>query len=127
MPTVKPSYNAGHKPVLDALFAGWPGVTAGKIFGYPAYYVNKKLFACLYGEGIGIKVPSELAEALLREKNIVPFQPLGKARMKEWVPDQPQAIGRLLQDTDCSGHRFRSSALRARLSTWKCREYVLTP
>ena len=77
MPTVKPSYNAGHKPVLDELFAGWPGVTAGKIFGYPAYYVNKKLFACLYGEGIGIKVPSELAEALLREKEHRPLSAAG--------------------------------------------------
>jgi hypothetical protein len=105
MPTVKPSYNAGHKPVLDELFAGWPGVTAGKMFGYPAYYVNKKLFACLYGEGIGIKVPSELAEALLRKKNIVPFQPLGKARMKEWVQINRKRSADYRKDTEL----FRAS------------------
>ncbi len=62
-----------------------PGVVAGKMFGYPAYYVNGKLFACIYGEGVGVKVPEEVANKLLSKKHIVSFQPLGKSKMREWV------------------------------------------
>jgi len=55
------------------------------MFGYPAYYVGRKLFACVYGEGIGVKVPEEVATRLLSKRHIVPFQPLGKPRMREWI------------------------------------------
>ena len=62
-----------------------PGVVAGKMFGYPAYYVNRKLFACVYGEGVGVKVPEEVATKLLSKQHIASFQPLGKPRMREWI------------------------------------------
>jgi hypothetical protein len=55
------------------------------MFGYPAYYINKKLFACLYGEGVGIKVPAKLAESLVGKKGIIRFQPKGRKPMKEWI------------------------------------------
>jgi hypothetical protein len=80
-----PSFNAAHKAVLDRLLLALPGVTAGKMFGYPAYYIVKKLFACLYGDGVGLKVPAPLAAQLLERQEVVPFQPLGKPRMREWV------------------------------------------
>lgn len=73
------------KAILDALLLNWPGVVAGKMFGYPAYSVNGKLFACLYGEGLGVKVPKAIADALLSERHVVPFQPLGRPKMKEWI------------------------------------------
>ena len=62
-----------------------PSVTEGKMFGYPAYYVNGKLFVCIYGEGVGVKVPEAVASKLLSKKHIVPFQPLGKPKMREWI------------------------------------------
>jgi hypothetical protein len=52
---VGPSYIPEHKAVLDDFLLTLPGVHAGKMFGYPAYYVNKKLFACVYGEGVGVR------------------------------------------------------------------------
>ncbi|MBS3920825.1 MAG: hypothetical protein KG012_18285 [Deltaproteobacteria bacterium] len=55
------------------------------MFGYPAYYVDGKLFACIYGKGVGVKVSEELANKLLSEKHVVPFQPLGKPKMREWI------------------------------------------
>lgn len=76
---------ARHKKVLDSLLLGMPGVAEGKMFGYAAYYVNRKLFACIYGEGVGIKVPEEVANKLLSEKHVVPFQPYGKPKMREWI------------------------------------------
>jgi len=79
------AFNLQHKTVLDAILLKMPGVVAGTMFGYPAYYVNKKLFACLYEEGAGIKVPAKVAESLVGKKNIIRFQPKGRKPMKEWI------------------------------------------
>ena len=79
------AFNPQHKVVLDAILLQVPGVVAGTMFGYPAYYINKKLFACLYGEGTGIKVPAEVADSLVGKKGIIRFQPKGRKPMKEWI------------------------------------------
>lgn len=81
----KTNSESGHKAVLDSLLLNMPSVVEGTMFGYPAYYVNGKLFACIYGEGIGLKVPEEVANELLVEEHVVPFQPLGKPKMREWI------------------------------------------
>jgi hypothetical protein len=81
----KAVFNSHHKAVLDALLQQLPGVTPGKMFGYPAYYVHGKLFACVYGDGVGVKVPEETANNLLTNTHGVPFQPMGKPKMREWV------------------------------------------
>lgn len=83
MPKLNTDYK--HKPTLDSLLLGMTGVAEGKMFGFPAYYVNGKLFACLYGSGVGVKVPEDVANKLLSKKNIVHFQPYGKAQMREWI------------------------------------------
>jgi hypothetical protein len=83
---MKEKFNKNHKAVLDALLLQEDHVKGGKMFGYPAYYAGKKLCICLYEEGVGVKVPEKIASALLeRDKNTIPFQPKGKAKMKEWV------------------------------------------
>ena len=79
------TFNGKHKEVLDALLLPVPGVVAGTMFGYPAYYINKKLFACVYGEGVGIKVPEKVAGSLVGREGIVRFQPMGRKPMKEWI------------------------------------------
>ncbi len=81
----KVEFNAEYKSVLDELLLQLPEVTAGKMFGYPAYYVRNKLFACVCGEGVAVKVPEEMANRLLAQSNVVPFQPMGRPRMREWV------------------------------------------
>ena len=56
------------------------------MFGYPAYYAGKKLAVCLYEQGVGIKLPAASVEKLLQTNpNAIPFQPLGKPKMREWV------------------------------------------
>ena len=80
-----PSVESPHKAILDSLLLSMPSVEEGKMFGYAAYYVNGKLFACIYGEGVGLKVPEAVASKLLSKKHIVPFQPLGKPKMREWI------------------------------------------
>jgi hypothetical protein len=79
------TFSPQHKEVLDSVLLRVPGVVAGTMFGYPAYYINKKLFACLYGEGVGIKVPTDVADSLVGQKGIVRFQPKGRKPMKEWI------------------------------------------
>jgi hypothetical protein len=81
----KPSVKSGHKAILDSVLLDMPSVVEGKMFGYAAYYVNGKLFACIYGKGVGLKLPEAVASKLLSEKHIVPFQPLGKPKMREWI------------------------------------------
>lgn len=81
----EPNCQSDPKAILDALLLEIPGVAEGKMFGYPAFYVNGKLFACIYGGGVGLKVPHVVANELLSEDHIGPFQPHGKPKMKEWV------------------------------------------
>ncbi len=79
------NYNVEHKKILDSFLLKTHGVVSGKMFGYPAYYINKKLFACLYENGVGIKIPERKANELIGKKGIVHFQPLGRAKMREWI------------------------------------------
>jgi hypothetical protein len=61
-------------------------VQPGKMFGFPAYYAGKKLCICLYEQGVGIKLPEQSAAKLLAsDRNAVPFQPMGRRKMREWV------------------------------------------
>ncbi|MCX6700421.1 MAG: hypothetical protein NTV68_10935 [Methanomicrobiales archaeon] len=78
-------FNQEHKEVLDSLLLQIPGVISGTMFGYPAYYIDRKLFACVYGEGIGIKIPGKIADSLVGREGIVRFQPMGRKPMKEWI------------------------------------------
>lgn len=80
------NYNPDHKAVLDEILLENPLVRPGKMFGFPAYYVGKKLCICLYEAGVGLKLPESSARRLLDEDaNTIPFMPLGKPRMREWV------------------------------------------
>jgi hypothetical protein len=79
-------FNSEHKAVLDDMLLGNPHVRAGKMFGFPAYYAGKKLCICLYEQGVGVKLPERSAAKLLSaDPNVVPFQPMGRRKMSEWV------------------------------------------
>jgi len=90
-----PGYRNGVVEVLDRLLTARPEVTRGKMFGFPAFYTRGKLFACVYGDGVGLKLPQTAIRTLEGKPGITPFQPYGKARMKEWIHirhDQPGAF-----------------------------------
>ena len=81
-----PIFNPEHKTVLDEMLLGQPNVRPGKMFGFPAYYVGKILCICLYEQGVGVKLPEVSAKKLLEtDPNVIPFMPLGKPKMREWV------------------------------------------
>ena len=79
------NFNPEIKNTVDSILLKMPDVVLGKMFGYPAYYIDRKLFACVYGDGVGVKVPEGVAQELIGKKGIVNFQPLGKPKMKEWI------------------------------------------
>ena len=80
------NFNPEHKAVLDELLLGHPGVRPGKMFGFPAYYAGQKLCICLYEQGVGVKLPEQSAAKLLEtDLNVIPFMPMGKPKMREWV------------------------------------------
>ena len=81
----KANYDPEIKNVLDSFLMKIPVVESGKMFGYPAYYVNKRLFACVYENGVGIKVPFDMANDLVGKEGIIPFVPMGRNKMKEWI------------------------------------------
>ena len=74
------------KAQIDALLLKLPGVSARKINGLDAYFVSDRMFACISGNGIGLRLPAATATDLQFSRgNVVPFQPGGMASSKEWI------------------------------------------
>ena len=77
---------SSRKAQIDALLLKLPGVSARKINGLDAYFVSDKMFACISGAGIGLRLPAATATELqFSRNNIVPFQPGGVASTREWI------------------------------------------
>jgi TfoX/Sxy family transcriptional regulator of competence genes len=81
------AFNPEHKRVLDAMLLAIDDVRPGRMFGYPGYYVDRKLFACVMGDAVAIKLPEAAVQALLAAKRaeVEPFRPMGRRTMKQWV------------------------------------------
>jgi len=74
------------KAQIDALLLKLPGVSARKINGLDAYFVSDRMFACISGRGIGLRLPAATATELqFSRDNVVPFQPAGLASTREWI------------------------------------------
>jgi len=74
------------KAQIDALLLKLPGVSARKINGLDAYFVSDKMFACISGSGVGLRLPAATATELhFSRDNVVPFQPGGMASSREWI------------------------------------------
>ena len=74
------------KVQLDALLLALPGVSARTINGLDAYFVSDKMFACISGNGVGLRVPVATATELqFSRDNVVPFQPGGVTSTREWI------------------------------------------
>ena len=74
------------KSQIDTVLLQLPGVTAKKISGLDAYFVNGRMFACISGNGVGLRVPVAVARDLqFSRENVVPFQPGGVTSSNEWI------------------------------------------
>ena len=74
------------KAQIDALLLKLPGASARKINGLDAYFVSDRMFACISGAGIGLRLPAATATELhFSRDNVVPFQPDGMPSSREWI------------------------------------------
>lgn len=82
MPTAPPT----RKAQIDAVLLRLPGVVAKKISKLDAYFVSDRMFACISGQGVGLRLPVSVATELqFSRDNVVPFQPAGVGATREWI------------------------------------------
>ena len=74
------------KTHIDTVLLALPGVTGRKINGLDAYFVSDKMFACISGAGVGVRLPSAVATELqFSRDNVSSFSPAGIASTREWI------------------------------------------
>jgi hypothetical protein len=80
------SPDSNRKAQIDAVLLKLPGVSTKKIGGLDAYFVNDRMFACISGAGVGLRLPVAAATELQFSRNdVVPFQPAGVGSTREWI------------------------------------------
>ena len=78
--------DTSRKGRIDAVLLKLPGVVGKKINGLDAYFVADKMFACISGNGIGIRLPVATATELQFSRgNVTSFSPGGVASTREWI------------------------------------------
>lgn len=88
MPDKKPKSFGYREDVLEALLkllGPYDDVTRDNMFGFPAFRASGQIFACVYQNGISLKMPKAAAEAIVQSPGISPFVPFGRARMRQWI------------------------------------------
>ncbi len=59
---------------IDAVLLKLPGVSTRKLKGLHAYFVSDRMFACISGNGVGLRLPVTVARELhFSRDNVVPF------------------------------------------------------
>jgi hypothetical protein len=78
--------DTSRKAQIDAVLLKLPGVSTKKINGLDAYFVSDRMFACISGNGVGLRLPAGAARELqFSRDNVVPFQPAGLPSSREWI------------------------------------------
>ncbi len=81
-----PSPESIRKAQIDAVLLKLPGVSTRKINGLDAYFVSDRMFACISGRGVGLRLPASTATELrFSRDNVVAFQPGGLGSSREWI------------------------------------------
>ena len=74
------------KTRLDALLLAQPGVSTRTINGFDAYFVSDRMFACISGAGVGLRLPVAVArEMQFSRGDVAPFSPGGVTSTREWI------------------------------------------
>jgi hypothetical protein len=89
------------KSQIDAVVLRIPNVVAKKIGGLDAYFVNDRMFACINGNGVGLRLPAAVATELqFSRDNISQFQPAGMPKSREWVQIDREDAAAFAEDLD---------------------------
>ena len=76
------------RPFLEEFVDSHRGLRLGKMFGLPAAYAGRRLFACLIEEGIIVRLPQDIARREIGN-GAKPFSRRGRA-MGSWVMFSPR-------------------------------------
>ena len=89
MPKKKPppaTPESSRKAQIDTVLLALPGVVGKKLNHLDAYFVNDRMFACINGSGIGLRLPvSAATELQFSRADVEPFSPGGTASSREWI------------------------------------------
>ena len=89
------------KSLIDPLLLKYPGVKTKKINNLDAYFVNDRMFACMNGNAVGLRLPVAGARDLqFSRANIAPFTPAGLPSSKEWVQVERENAAEYEQDAE---------------------------
>jgi hypothetical protein len=99
--TAAPAAVPTRKGQIDAVLLAIPGVVGKKMANLDAYFVNDRMFACISGKGIGIRLPVAVARELqFSRADVEPFQPGGTASSREWIQVNRENADDYAQDLD---------------------------
>jgi hypothetical protein len=74
------------KARIDEVLLALHGVVGKKMNALDAYFVNDRMFACINGNGLALRLPIPVATELqFSRADVVPFQPGGSASSREWI------------------------------------------
>ena len=93
-------YSLENQRVLDEILLDEIGITRGIVFGLACYKIDGQVFATLYEQGVGIKLPANRAEELKAMPHISEFRPYNKRRGKHFVQINRDTAIEFQQDRD---------------------------
>jgi hypothetical protein len=78
---------------LEEFAANHRGVRLGKMFGLPAVYAGRRLFACLIEEGVIVRVPEDVAKKAVKT-GARPYSPSTRSGARRpfgtWIMYEPR-------------------------------------
>ena len=80
--------DSDRKAKIDAVLLKLAGVVAKKLNKMDAYFVNDRMFACISGDGVALRLPSAMVTELqFSRSDVGPFAAggLGAAATREWL------------------------------------------
>ena len=92
---------ASRKAQIDEVLLALPGVVGKKMATLDAYFVNDRMFACINGKGVAVRLPVAAATELqFSRADVEPFQPGGSASSREWIQVNREDAAGYAQDLE---------------------------
>ena len=86
--------------VLERLLEGRDGIRRARMFGAPAFFAGERMFACVLGDGVGLKLREARVRSLADRASVGPFVgPRGRT-MREWIVLRHEDPAALEDDLD---------------------------
>ncbi|SEI63561.1 TfoX/Sxy family protein [Paraburkholderia diazotrophica] len=85
MATLTLEHSAALLVALRVVACRYDAITERKFFGCPAFFVGRRMAACVYGDTIALKLPQLSVTTLLETRGCKQFQPYRRYPMLRWL------------------------------------------